>query len=41
MAIQNDHSRNMEWDRRYEECNVRESDELVVDNNDVVRRDNS
>ena len=38
MPIENNHSGNVERDRRDEECNVGELDQLVVKDDDVVRR---
>jgi len=38
VSIQNDHGGDMERDRRDEECNIGELDQLVVKDDNVVRR---
>ena len=39
VPVEDDHGGNVEWDRRCEKGDVGEADQLAVDSNDIVRRD--
>jgi len=39
VAVKDDHGGDMEWDGRGEEGDIGKTDELVVDDDDVVRGD--